>query len=362
MSRCPGETGATAALILFGVVFLFIGAIFFGIGASTYIEEGAYQRQGVEAQGLVTAKTLRRATSNSDTSYDISYKFNLADGRSHQQNESVPVHLWERVEPGTALTVEYMSGESISARVVRDRSESRTMSIVAMSIGGGLIVLALYVFTSMRLKHLLERSSPSSPIDPDTALPTVKDISDRDQTRHQSYWPTARQSFGFWFGGIWLICGLPFALVGVFQFYDDWRFAREARSIDGMVLTKEIRRSSSNRSRSSETKHYEATYRFTIGTQTIEGRDELTLDAWSRLVEREPVHVLYRARQRRSEPPRRTTPLADEDAVHGYWTHLRWYWRCDICPSCRTCQTRLAPAPAWRESVERRDRAEAQKP
>ena len=154
-SRCPGETGATAALILFGVVFLFIGAIFFGIGASTYME-GAYQRQGVEAQGLVTGKTLRLATSNSDTSYDISYRFNLADGRSHQQNESVPVHLWERVEPGTALTVEYMSGESISARVVWDRSESRTMSIVAMSIGGGLIVLALYVFTSRRLKHLLK--------------------------------------------------------------------------------------------------------------------------------------------------------------------------------------------------------------
>ena len=92
----------------------------------------------------------------------------------------------------------------------------------------------------------------------------------------------------------------------MFQFYDDWRFAGEARSIDGIVLTKEIRRSGSGRSRSSETKHYEATYRFTVDSQTIEGRDELRQEAWSRLIEREPVEVLYRLDNASFQPPRRT--------------------------------------------------------
>lgn len=57
-----------------------------------------------------------------------------------------------------------------------------------------------------------------------------------------------------------------------------------------MVLTKEIERSGKR----NETKRYHATYRFTVGERTFEGRDELSSEGWQRLREREPTDVLYR--------------------------------------------------------------------
>lgn len=106
-----------------------------------------------------------------------------------------------------------------------------------------------------------------------------------------------RTSFGFWFGGIFLLVGLPLFVVSIFLFYDDWRFSQEARSTQGLVLAKEIRQSHSSRrsgSSRSRTKHYELTYRFTVQGETFEGRDELSQEDWERLAERGPVDVLYR--------------------------------------------------------------------
>jgi hypothetical protein len=122
----------------------------------------------------------------------------------------------------------------------------------------------------------------------------------------QSFWPVARRSTTFWIGGILLLIGLPFLLVSLYLFYDDWRFAQEARPTQGMVLTKEIRLTGESRSR---TKHYEATYRFMAEGGTYEGRDELSHAEWQRLVEREPVGVLYRP----------TKPSSNHLAGHSAW-------------------------------------------
>lgn len=39
------------------------------------------------------------------------------------------------------------------------------------------------------------------------------------------------------------------------------------------------------------------TYRFTVPGETIEARDELSLEDWERLLEREPTDVMYRAQE-----------------------------------------------------------------
>jgi len=108
------------------------------------------------------------------------------------------------------------------------------------------------------------------------------------------------RSFGVWFGGIFLLVGLPLFVVSIFLFYDDWRFSREARSTEGTVLTKEIRQSDDSTGAdrragrgTSRTNHYEVTYRFTVQGETLEGRDELTQEDWERLREHGPVGVLY---------------------------------------------------------------------
>jgi hypothetical protein len=94
-----------------------------------------------------------------------------------------------------------------------------------------------------------------------------------------------------------LLVGLTLFVVSIFLFYDDWRFSQEARSTEGTVLTKDVRQSddstSADRAGTSPTKHYEATYSFTVEDETLEGRDELTQDGWERLTEGGTVEVLY---------------------------------------------------------------------
>jgi hypothetical protein len=95
-------------------------------------------------------------------------------------------------------------------------------------------------------------------------------------------------------GGIFLFIGIIGIAVSAFVFYQDWRFANHARTVRGIVITKDIRISRSDTSSSrSTTRHYEATYRFTVDGATFEGRDELTQAAWAPLNEGGPADVLY---------------------------------------------------------------------
>jgi hypothetical protein len=92
-------------------------------------------------------------------------------------------------------------------------------------------------------------------------------------------------------GVIFLVVGLSFLGAGIVRFNADRRFADEGRTTQGTVLTKAIR---TERDRDgSRTQHYEATYRFAVQGETLEGRDELTRDGWERLTEGGPVDVLY---------------------------------------------------------------------
>jgi hypothetical protein len=293
MSRSSGTS-----LILFGAVFLLVGAIFLFIGCSIFLKQERYQRQGVRGQAVTLSKALHRATADTETSYEISYRFSIAGGTSYERTESVPVRLWESVEKGSPLTVEYINGEPDSVRVVRGNSDETVGAIVMLSIGGVLALIGLMVLARAMSRHRTpDRASHRAPAGQTQQTESANVSSAGAVSQVSSFWPLARRSFGFWFGGIFLVCGLPFFLVSVFLFYDDWRFAQEARSTQGLVLTKEIRvsRSRSRRSSvSSRTKHYEVTYRFTVDGETFEGRDELSHEKWEQLTERGPVEVLYR--------------------------------------------------------------------
>jgi len=280
--------------IFFGAVFLLIGAIFLFIGGRTFLDEQLYQQRGVRAPAVVTGKALRLATSHSATSYEISYRVNPAEGTPFEQTESVDVHLWERIERDSPLVVEHVLGQPESARVVLERSDQTTEMAFALSTGGVLALIGLFVI--LKGGRWLSSSGGGASIPADAAAPAVAvpfgEASSVPVAHQRSFWPLARKSFGFWFGGISLLVGLPWFVVnGVIPFYADWRFAQEGRSAQGVVLTKEIRRSGNTRS---ETLHYEVTYRFAVSGETIEGRDELSLGDWGRLIERESADVLYR--------------------------------------------------------------------
>ena len=104
------------------------------------------------------------------------------------------------------------------------------------------------------------------------------------------------KNFWLWFGGIWLFCGSPFLIIGLYNgaqtFTMNKRLAAEGRTVKGMVLIKAVTSSSSGSNRSS-TSTYKVTFRFITPGGIVTDEAEVTGDAWDSLVEREPIQVTY---------------------------------------------------------------------
>jgi hypothetical protein len=266
------------ALIVVAVAFLFVGGIFLFIGGGFLVEEWRYRRQAVRSDAVTTGKALRHATDTSDTAYELSYRMVL-EGRPYQRTEPVAVHVWER-EPNSVIQVEYLNGRPQSVRVMADTGGETARSIIAVAIGGLLILVgltaAMRAVRRGRSPHTANRSpSPSFDHSPASSDP--------------SYSPLARRSSEFWTGAIFVVVGAPLLVAAVMQIHEEWRFSHSAVSTDGIVLTKEIKRSG----RGNRTKSYEATYRFMVPEGTFENRARLSSTDWARLKERQPVEVLY---------------------------------------------------------------------
>lgn len=105
------------------------------------------------------------------------------------------------------------------------------------------------------------------------------------------------KNFWFWFGGIWLFCGSPFLIIGLYlgaqQVTISKRLAAEGRMVEGIVLTKVITSSSSGSSRGSATPTYKITFRFLTAGGLVTGGAEVARDTWDSLVEREPIQITY---------------------------------------------------------------------
>ncbi len=279
-----------APLVVFSAALLVVGGIFLYIGGSAVLERWRYRQQGVQVDAVVTDKALRRASASTGTAYELSYQFTLPDGSSYRQVQRVAVPLWERIEPGASLGVEYVSGTPASARIADDDSDETASALVALGVGASLVLPVLTGWVMLLTRGRVRRAARNGTT-PSHAARMIAATSPRS-------WPLARATLaratlGFWFGGFSLVVGVPWFVVNAaLPGYDSWRFARDGLSTQGMVLTKEIRRSGNTRS---ETLHYEATYRFAVSGDTIEGRDELSLQDWERLIEREPAEVRYRA-------------------------------------------------------------------
>jgi hypothetical protein len=285
--------GARLPLLVIAAALLFIGAIFVAIGGNTLRDELRYWRTGQRVPGVVTEKTLRRATTSQNTAYEISFQIPVGNQASDGV-DSVPVHVWERLERGSPVDIEYLTAGTAAPRLVRDRSRERKSALLWLAIGLPLVVGGLlFVRAAFRRRTSAHDESNASSAEPIISKPP------------QSVLRLALQSGGFLAGALILAVGLPMLVGSLVLFHVDWQFANEARVTQGMVLTKSTRTSG----RGSTTKHYEATYRFSVGGDTFEGDEEVSQAFWERLVEREPVDVFYRP----------TTPSANQLEPEGRW-------------------------------------------
>ncbi len=107
----------------------------------------------------------------------------------------------------------------------------------------------------------------------------------------QSFLSLAKKSFAFWFGGIWLFCGAPFLLIGLYLAIDTFhlqeRFKNEALVTEGMVLTKSITSDKNSRT-------YRVGYRFYAPDGTaVKNEVKVSGKFWNQVAERGPIRVTY---------------------------------------------------------------------
>jgi hypothetical protein len=105
------------------------------------------------------------------------------------------------------------------------------------------------------------------------------------------------KNFWLWFGGIWIFCGSPFLIIGLYlgaqQVTTSKRLAAEGRTVEGMVLTKSITSSSSSSSGNSSTSTYKVTFQFLPPGGLHTGEAEVTREAWDSLIEQGSIRVTY---------------------------------------------------------------------
>lgn len=103
--------------------------------------------------------------------------------------------------------------------------------------------------------------------------------------------------FGLIFGGIWLVAGIGVLVGGIAMWQHEERFAAEAVTTEGKVLTRDIRTArSSSSSGSSTSTEYWVRYRFQAPDGIrYEGGSKVDVHVWEGLQEQGPVTVSYLA-------------------------------------------------------------------
>ena len=120
-----------------------VGGVLCGVTSTVLLNERAY-RSAVQADAVVVQKQMGRATSESSTSYEVTYKVRSADGEEWQKVDPVDAATWDGVEEGRTIPVQYLRGDSGSLRIARQaRDVPLALLAVVAAVGGALALLGL---------------------------------------------------------------------------------------------------------------------------------------------------------------------------------------------------------------------------
>lgn len=147
-----------------GIVLLVISGAFCIITGSFFLEERAY-RTGIQSDATVTRRHMRPATSNSSTAYEVTYKIRSPDGPEWQKTSVVDASVWDSVEEGGSIRVQYLAGDRDSLRIAREGSLEFALGAVA-AVTGVLALVALWMVGRgardvWRLRRLYTQGQPS---------------------------------------------------------------------------------------------------------------------------------------------------------------------------------------------------------
>lgn len=125
-------------LFLIAAFLLAFALLFASVGRSIVRTEAQYERDGVTAKGIVTAKYTeeRRDSENrnrTDTYYYVRYRFTSDTGAIHESSGSVDSATYQQMSPDSPVDIQYLRSDPGSSRVAQ--VPDYTMGYIFMGIG-----------------------------------------------------------------------------------------------------------------------------------------------------------------------------------------------------------------------------------
>jgi hypothetical protein len=117
--RLPGFIGQAkrSFWLLFGGIWLFVGLIMLVTAAGIAVQERSWASEAVTTTGIVLAKDIVPADSDSSTGYRVRFRFATADGSSVEGSDAVQVATWEALTERGPIEVHYLPSSPSSARL-----------------------------------------------------------------------------------------------------------------------------------------------------------------------------------------------------------------------------------------------------
>jgi hypothetical protein len=142
-----------SVLLWVGVVFFAVGVVFAFFGVDEWRKQQRFEKEAVQTQATIVAKTLERATrENTRTRYLVTYRFTAADGQVVEQTGEVTVDEWERMDEGSPYAVAYLPSEPRNVRAAGGDDQWAPLAFIGF---GGVFAIIGAVMGAPPLRRLL---------------------------------------------------------------------------------------------------------------------------------------------------------------------------------------------------------------
>lgn len=147
--------GPWKILSLVGIVFG-LGALVGLVVLSVLVaEEQSFRREGVRVAATVTDKdTYQKRSGNrgnsSSTHYRVHYRFSDAGGAAHEGHGDVSRQLWDALQPGGALEVEYVPSRPGRNRPAGSSARGLIGAVALVPTIAGLVALVMFAIVGRR--------------------------------------------------------------------------------------------------------------------------------------------------------------------------------------------------------------------
>jgi hypothetical protein len=134
---------------------LFAGSVPLWIGADALVTERRYRDEARTARAEVASKALHAATSDTSTRYEITYRADVPGLGRIERTQQVEVGLWERLDAGSPVTIQYLPDDTQSVRLARVPAIVPNVILVGIGLAIGSVGLGVFAAGALDVRQKL---------------------------------------------------------------------------------------------------------------------------------------------------------------------------------------------------------------